>query len=194
MCSLVPTLASGRQPASLVPARSTLEGRQRRNKLHKSFDNSVVDTRRRAFGTYVLSVALCVLADATCLQLTGRACTLSLPRIPRTGCQHRDLDASKPEHVQMYFRRGLIGCFEVLRVTPLMPMALCASVSDGEAATASTRAASMDRICTSCAAGATPYLQMCAASHLCASETCCLRNDHCLARACCGRNKKSVVV
>ena len=42
MCSLVPTQASGRQPASLGPARSAPEGRHRPDKLHFPFDNIIV--------------------------------------------------------------------------------------------------------------------------------------------------------
>ena len=42
MCSLVPRQASGRQPASLGPARSAPEGRHRPNELHLPFDNIIV--------------------------------------------------------------------------------------------------------------------------------------------------------
>ena len=65
----------------------------------------------------------------------------------------------------------MIVCFEVFGVTPLKPMALCATAGDGGGATASTRTTSMIRLDTSCEAGSAPYVQMCVASHfLCARD------------------------
>ena len=50
LCSLVPTQASGRQPASLGPARSAPEGRHRPNRLYHLFDNIILGMYRPGQG------------------------------------------------------------------------------------------------------------------------------------------------
>ena len=38
------------------------------------------------------------------------------------------------------------------------------------------------------------HAHKCAWLHFCASKCCCQREDHCLARACCGRNRESLAI
>ena len=84
-------------------------------------------------------------------------------------------------------------------MTPLKPMALCASAGDGGAATASTRATSTEALFKMDSAHHTKLASChtcrCAWLHVfCPCETCCPRVDHCFARACCGRDRESLAI